>query len=179
MSAMRRFTALAALALAAALGACAPSAPEGPSFYRDLSSRGAVFDAEAARSMINTNRIKEGLQPVPFDRRLSDVANAEAAAVADRAMASGKVTPSPNLPAQVAAAGYPLGAMRRNVSAGYYTIAEAFSGWRESERHRATMLMPGASAMGIAAVHRPVAKYRVYWTLIMAEQAGAANCRSC
>ena len=53
------------------------------------------------------------------------------------------------------------------VSAGYRTLAEAFSGWRDSPQHNAVMLAPG-SRLGIAAVDRPGTKYRVYWTLIVA-----------
>ena len=56
-----------------------------------------------------------------------------------------------------------------NVSAGYRTLAEAFSGWRELERHNANMLAPGARRFGIAARYAPDSKYKVYWTAIFAE----------
>jgi uncharacterized protein YkwD len=55
-----------------------------------------------------------------------------------------------------------------NVSAGYHTLAEAFSGWRESPPHRANMLNKGVTRMGIAAVYSPKSKYKVFWTLILA-----------
>ena len=55
-----------------------------------------------------------------------------------------------------------------NVSAGYHTLAEAFSGWRDSPPHRANMLQNGVSRMGIAAVYAPSSKYKVFWTLILA-----------
>ena len=55
-----------------------------------------------------------------------------------------------------------------NVSAGYHTLAEAFSGWRESPPHRATMLNKDATRMGIAAIYSPKSKYKVFWTLILA-----------
>jgi uncharacterized protein YkwD len=47
-------------------------------------------------------------------------------------------------------------------------LAEAFSGWRDSPPHRANMLKPGVTRMGIAAVYAPNSKYKVFWTLIMA-----------
>ena len=56
-----------------------------------------------------------------------------------------------------------------NISAGYHTLAEAFSGWRDSPPHRANMLLKGATRMGIAAVYTPSSKYKVYWALILAE----------
>ena len=55
-----------------------------------------------------------------------------------------------------------------NISAGYHTLAEAFSGWRDSPPHRANMLLSGASRMGIAAVYAPNSKYKVFWALILA-----------
>jgi uncharacterized protein YkwD len=59
-----------------------------------------------------------------------------------------------------------------NVSAGYHTLAEAFSGWRDSPPHRANMLQNGVTRMGIAAVYAPTSKYKVFWTLILAAPGG-------
>src|ERR1700729_2907660 len=55
-----------------------------------------------------------------------------------------------------------------NVSAGYHTLAEAFSGWRDSPPHRANMLQNGVTKLGIAASYAPNTKYKVFWTLILA-----------
>ena len=55
-----------------------------------------------------------------------------------------------------------------NISAGYHTLAEAFSGWRDSPPHRKNMLLAGATRMGIAAVYAPDSKYKVFWSLILA-----------
>ena len=55
-----------------------------------------------------------------------------------------------------------------NISAGYHTLAEAFSGWRDSPSHRANMLKSGVTRMGIAAVYAPGSKYKVFWALILA-----------
>jgi uncharacterized protein YkwD len=66
------------------------------------------------------------------------------------------------------AGGYRAKAAVENVSAGYHTLAEAFSGWRDSPPHRANMLLNGATRMGIAAVYSPKSKYKVFWALILA-----------
>jgi uncharacterized protein YkwD len=55
-----------------------------------------------------------------------------------------------------------------NISAGYHTLAEAFSGWRDSPPHRANMLNGSVTRMGIAAVYAPASKYKVFWALILA-----------
>ena len=66
------------------------------------------------------------------------------------------------------AGGYPATVAVENVSAGYHTLAEAFSGWRDSPPHRSNMLKGGVTKMGIAAVYAPNTKYKVFWTLILA-----------
>ncbi len=68
----------------------------------------------------------------------------------------------------LAGAGFNSKKAVENVSAGYHTLAEAFSGWRDSPPHRANMLNAGANRMGIAAVYSPQSKYKVFWALIMA-----------
>ena len=55
-----------------------------------------------------------------------------------------------------------------NISAGYHTLAEAFSGWRDSPPHRANMLKGGVTKLGIAASYAPGTKYKVFWTMILA-----------
>ena len=64
--------------------------------------------------------------------------------------------------------GYGARAAAENVSAGYHTFDEAFSGWRDSPPHRANMLLKDATLMGIAAAYSPSSKYKVFWTLIVA-----------
>jgi len=69
--------------------------------------------------------------------------------------------------------GYRARAAAENIGAGYHTLAEAFSGWRDSPPHRANMLLDGATRMGIAAVYTPKSKYKVFWALILADPAEA------
>ena len=59
-----------------------------------------------------------------------------------------------------------------NVGAGYHTLADAFSGWRDSPPHRANMLNRGVTRMGIAAAYAPASKYKVFWALIFAGSDG-------
>ena len=56
-----------------------------------------------------------------------------------------------------------------NLSAGYHTLAEAFSGWRDSPAHNRVMLDGRATRMGIATAYAPGSKYKVYWALVVAE----------
>jgi len=69
---------------------------------------------------------------------------------------------------RMTASGFDAKIAVENVSAGYHTLAEAFSGWRDSPPHKANMLKNGVTRMGIAAVYAPNSKYKVFWTLILA-----------
>jgi uncharacterized protein YkwD len=160
---------LFALTAAATLAACADTyvPKEEPSFYRDLGKPGVELDAAAAASMISGYRANNGLPAVTLDPALMQLAQAQTAVMAQR----DKLDHNAGKPftVRLKASGYDAKAAAENISAGYHTLAEAFSGWRDSPPHRANMLLAGATRMGIAAVYTPASKYKVYWTLIVAE----------
>ena len=169
---MRAKTALllgAIAAGAAALGGCAgdtaPPAPE-PTFYADLAKPDAVVDAEAAQSMISGYRGNNGLSPLTVDPELMRLASEQAHAMA----AHDKMDHDIGRPFQerIRASSFRGAVAVENISAGYHTLAEAFSGWRDSPPHRANMLNAGVTRMGIAAVYAPKSKYKVFWALILA-----------
>jgi uncharacterized protein YkwD len=70
--------------------------------------------------------------------------------------------------ARIKRSGFDAKVAVENIGAGYHTLAEAFSGWRDSPPHRANMLNSGVTKMGIAAVYAPNTKYKVFWALILA-----------
>ncbi|MDP4021658.1 CAP domain-containing protein [Methylobacterium sp. NEAU 140] len=163
----RRLAALAALAGTALLGACTTEAPRTtgalPSLYLPLANDTAHIDVEAARDMISAYRRNRGAAPLAVDPDLQRLAEAEAAAMA----AADRPSRAQTVKAAVSHLGYAdVGA---NLSAGYHTLAEAFSGWRESPPHDATMLDPKATRMGIATAYAPGSKYKVYWALLTAK----------
>ncbi|HEY6025261.1 MAG TPA: CAP domain-containing protein [Pseudolabrys sp.] len=153
------------------LGACAVSdnyVPKGePSFYRNLAQPGAELDAAAAASMITGYRANNGLPAVTLDPELMRLAQAQADVMAKR----DKLDHSVGKPfaVRLKQSGYDAKAAAENISAGYHTLAEAFSGWRDSPPHRANMLLKGATRIGIAAVYTPRSKYKVYWALVLAQ----------
>jgi uncharacterized protein YkwD len=163
-----RVLALLVLLALAALGGCAGYQPgEQPSFYRDLAEPGGQLDAAAAASMISGYRTNNGLPAVTLDPALTRMAQAQAEIMAKRDKLEHNVKKP--FVKRLKAAGYDAKAAAENIGAGYHTLAEAFSGWRDSSPHRANMLLAGATRMGIAAVYTPASKYKVYWALILAE----------
>ena len=139
---------------------------EEPSFYRNLAQPGAQLDTAAAASMISGYRTNNGLAAVTLDPELTRLAEAQAAIMAKR----DKLDHAAGKPfvVRLKASGYDAKLAAENVGAGYHTLAEAFSGWRNSPPHRANMLLEGATRMGIAAIYTSASKYKVYWALILA-----------
>ncbi len=172
---VKRFAALLVCLALAACGAPpppretpAPGAAGEPSLYRSLSRGGAEVDAEAARDMISQYRRNHGLNELALDARLQEVASERARAMARRGAVDTRS--AGGLAARLKAAGVRGdGAAIENLSAGYDTLAEAFSGWRQSPAHNARMLDPRARRMGLAAVHAPASKFKLFWALVLTD----------
>ena len=109
------------------------------------------------------------LGAVTVDPELMKAAETQAMAMAKRNKLDHDV--AGRLGKRLNAAGYPAAVAVENISAGYHTLAEAFSGWRDSPPHRANMLHKGVTRLGIAATYAPGTKYKVFWALILAAQA--------
>jgi uncharacterized protein YkwD len=160
-------TLVVTLALLALAGCSDFTSSDQPSFYRDLAEPGARLDAAAAASMISGYRTNNGLPAVTLDPKLTYLAEAQAEIMARRDKLDHDAGKS--FAARLKGSGYDAKTAAENIGAGYHTLAEAFSGWRDSKPHRANMLLRGATRMGIAAIYTPQSKYKVYWTLILAE----------
>jgi uncharacterized protein YkwD len=162
-----RLLGAATLTAAALLGGCAAQAPATtsalPSIYLPLASNSAHIDVDAARDMISSYRRNRGAAPLTVDPELQRLAEAEAAAMA----LADRPSRAQTVKAAVERLGY--ADVNANLSAGYHTLAEAFSGWRESAPHDATMVDPRATKMGIATAYAPGSKYKVYWALLTAK----------
>jgi uncharacterized protein YkwD len=161
---MRAFV---AILLTLALAGCAADVPvEQPAMYVDMATPGARLDPVAAATMISQYRQNNGLGAVAMDPELMKLAEQQAQTMASQ----NKLDHDAKAPLakRLNGAGYPATAAVENVSAGYHTVAVAFSGWRDSPPHRANMLKGGVTKLGIAASYAPNTKYKVFWTLILA-----------
>ena len=157
---------------AAALAGCAGSEaplPSEPSFYQNLAHPDMTVDAAAAASMISGYRSNNGLGAVTVDPELMRMASEQAMAMASH----DKMDHDIGRPFRDRVRSSPFSSVIvvENISAGYHTLAEAFSGWRDSPPHRANMLKSGVSRLGIAAAYAPNSKYKLFWALILAGDA--------
>jgi uncharacterized protein YkwD len=165
LRALPRLLVLTAAVLAPA--ACSSDQlPSQPSFYRSLAQYGVEVDAGTAQSMISAYRQNNGLGPVTLDAELTRLADAQARAMAARDKLDHNLAGP--LRERIRKSGFDASVAAENISAGYHTLAEAFSGWRDSPHHRNNMLLKGATRMGIATAYAPNSKYKVFWTLILA-----------
>ena len=150
-----------------ALGGCmADTQPEQPTMYLSMANGGATLDPLAAASMISLYRENNGLGAVAVDPDLMKLADQQSEAMASRNKLDHDVKAP--LARRLGTSGYPATVAVENVSAGYHTLAEAFSGWRDSPPHKANMLKTGVTKLGISARYAPNTKYKVFWTLILA-----------
>jgi uncharacterized protein YkwD len=117
--------------------------------------------------MISGYRANNGLDAVTLDPELMKLAEAQARDMAQRDKLD-HGTKKKSFTARLKASGYDAKVAAENVGAGYHTLAEAFSGWRDSPPHRKNMLVAGGTRMGIAAVYAPNSKYKVFWAMIIA-----------
>jgi uncharacterized protein YkwD len=159
----------AAIVLTLLLAGCAAEAPvQEPSMYANMANPGAKLDTIAAATMISQYRQNSGLGTVEVDPELVRLAETQSLAMASQNKLDHDVKAP--LARRLNASGYPANVAVENVSAGYHTLAEAFSGWRDSPPHNANMLKNGVTKLGIAASYAPNTKYKVFWTLILASR---------
>jgi uncharacterized protein YkwD len=163
-SSIPRLTALAVFSLA--LASCADLASL-PGSVKHFAAYEAKVDPIAARDMISNYRASHDLARVAIDPVLERVAQEQAMAMAKVDMLSHTVDGS--LMTRLDGAGVAHTAAIENVSAGYDTLAAAFSGWRQSPPHDANLLDPKMRRMGIASATAPGSKYKVYWALVMTD----------
>ena len=161
--------AVLALTMLSGCGADRDVSTEQPAFYVSMASAGAKLDPNVAASMISGYRRNNGLGAVEVDPLLMKAAEAQSNAMASRNKLDHNVAGS--LDKRIRASGFDASKAVENVSAGYHTLAEAFSGWRDSPPHNANMLATGVTKMGIAVSYVPNTKYKVFWTLILAAPA--------
>jgi uncharacterized protein YkwD len=164
---LRPARAISLCSLTAGLFGCAEyKPPEMPSFYKSMATADAKVDAVAAASMISGYRHNNGLGIVTLDDRLMRMAEEQARAMASKNRFEHDAAGPFNL--RVKRSGYDAKVAVENIGAGYHTLAEAFSGWRDSPPHKANMLHSGVTKMGIAAAYSPNSKYKVFWALVLA-----------
>ncbi|MEJ1160288.1 CAP domain-containing protein [Prosthecomicrobium sp. N25] len=154
---------------ASLLSGCS-SAPEPratPAFYDRLDQTGQGVDPASSLGMLNQYRANQGARGLVWDPALARIAQEQANRMAslDRVQSNEEA----KIDTQLKAAGVPYRSYVTNLSAGYRTFAEAFSGWRELKAHNANMINPAVSRIGLATASAPGSKYKIFWAMVLVE----------
>lgn len=156
---MRLTTGLVALLLCLAVSACTTGAPQ--------PATPISVDAGRTASLVSAYRSANGLGPVGVDSRLMEAARTQALAMGKCDKIGHRVAGP--LPRRITRAGYEWGAAAENLGAGYASLDATMAGWRNSSGHRANLLNPNVTEIGVAAVATPPgSKHGTYWALILA-----------
>ena len=163
-----RLTTLAAILSLAACAEKPLDIPTGqPTFYLSMASRDAKVDTVAARDLISIYRRNNGLSTVSLDPILQAEAQKQAEAMAAADSMSHEVRGT--LQKRLDGSGLQHSSAVENISAGYHTLADAISGWRNSRPHNENLLNGKMRRMGIASAYAPGTKYKVFWALVMSD----------
>ncbi len=154
-------------AVVALLTGCVETHPAvTPIMYRSLASPGAAVDQDAAADLMNEHRRLKGVAPMAPDATLERIAADAARELAQRNQPDAIV--AAHTRQALLAAHISTAHEAQNLSGGFYTLADAFSGWRGAPRQERTISLPGATRFGIASAYAPGSKYTVYWALVVA-----------
>jgi uncharacterized protein YkwD len=137
-----------------------------PVMYHSLASAGAAVDQEAAADLFNGHRRLKGLSPMTPDPTLEKIAADAARELAELNQPDAVV--AAHARAALVAAHISTAHVAQNLSGGYFTLADAFSGWRGAPRQERAISLPGATRFGVASAYAPGSKYTVYWALVVA-----------
>jgi uncharacterized protein YkwD len=125
--------------------------------------------------LTNVERANHGLPPLALSRELSRAAQTYAEVLANSDCFQHTCGPVPDMRDRVEQAGYTgWTAMAENIAAGYRSPEIAIAAWMGSDGHRANMLNPHYTEIGIG-MSMSDGSYGVYWTQNFGARPGVAT----
>ncbi|UGQ13619.1 CAP domain-containing protein [Yinghuangia sp. ASG 101] len=115
-------------------------------------------------ALTNAERARHGLGALTPEPRLTDAAQAHSADMAVRDYFDHTGLDGRQPADRVRATGYDYSRVAENIAAGQNTPAEVVEGWMNSPGHRANILTPELTQIGIGLAHGGT--YRTYWTQV-------------
>jgi uncharacterized protein YkwD len=139
--------------------ACSTATPK-PAVRAPMQVASTVVD------LVNKQRAAAGLAPVVEDGRLDTAANGQSTDQADHLAMSHTGSNGSNGGDRIEWVGFSWSAWGENVAAGQTTSQQVMEAWMNSPGHRANILKPTFTNIGVAAVKG--ANGVVYWTMDLA-----------
>jgi uncharacterized protein YkwD len=120
-------------------------------------------------SLINQQRQKMGLKPLRFSAKLSQAAQIHAQDLVKNNLFDHTGSNGSQPWDRVGAVGYSYSTIAENIAAGSKTPSQVFQQWMNSPGHRANMLNPNVSEVGVGFIlNAPRTSYGNYWVLVLA-----------
>jgi uncharacterized protein YkwD len=119
-------------------------------------------------TLINNARSAQGLAPLSANGQLDNAALQHTIDMVMNNFLSHTGSDGSQPWDRVSAQGYSWSYIAENIAAGSSEVDGAFNQWWNSSDHRANMLNPEATEMGLGHVSRPGTTYGHYWTLVLA-----------
>ena len=122
--------------------------------------------------LINQKRRQNSLSPVRLNNKLNSAAQRHSIDMAMQDFFSHTGRDGSSVSDRVSRTGYGRGRISENIAAGYSTASSVVEGWMNSPGHRANILDPNMSQMGLGykLVNNDTGatRYRHYWTQVFA-----------
>ena len=123
------------------------------------------LNPQAALAEVNAFRAKHSLKPLMLDARLSRAAAMQSNDQAGRSGIGHYGSDGSKPKDRAARAGYHPKIAAENVASGQKSFSDVMQSWEESSGHRSNLLLPNASAAGVAMAQNE--NGRAYWTLVL------------
>ncbi len=114
--------------------------------------------------LINNERAANGLSALSAQSQLTNAARAHSVDMACNDFFSHTGSNGSTMTSRVEAQGYSYSTLAENVAAGYGSPADVVAGWMSSLGHRANILNPSYTQIGIGYAYYSGSNYGVYWT---------------
>ncbi len=144
-------------------GCGTPADPLGTSLWSSLTGQAADLDAWAQEVLTRTNeeRAKEGLSPLTWNSKLAKAGSDHCQDMIDNNYFDHYSLTGSSPGDRATLAGYTWQWIGENIAAGYNTPESVVEGWMNSPDHRANILLPEFTELGVGIRQSPSGRY--YW----------------
>uniref|UniRef100_A0AAV1UVQ9 SCP domain-containing protein n=1 Tax=Peronospora matthiolae TaxID=2874970 RepID=A0AAV1UVQ9_9STRA len=113
---------------------------------------------------VNVERSKEGLAPLCSNNKLSAAAKRHSDDMAAQDFMAHVGSDGSTMSQRITASEYEWDAIAENVAAGQEDVTSVMVSWMNSKGHRANILGPDYTMLGMAYAYNGESKYKHYWT---------------
>ena len=124
--------------------------------------------AKAVLDLVNTERAKQGLNPLSLDEKLNNVAYAHSKDMADNNFFSHTNLKGQSPFDRMKNAGISYRAAAENIAAGQKTPEQVVKSWMNSDGHRKNILNGSFNKMGLG-YYKTQGGYGTYWTQVFTD----------